>query len=81
MPTLAELIGQGHDIACVYAQPPRPKGRGLGSEPSPVHALALAHGIAVRIARVTLKAARRRTAGRCSPRFERSMRPSSSPMA
>ena len=26
VPTLAELIGQGHDIACVYSQPPRPKG-------------------------------------------------------
>jgi len=48
VPTLAELIGQGHDIACVYSQPPRPKGRGLGTEPSPVHALALAHKIPVR---------------------------------
>jgi methionyl-tRNA formyltransferase len=48
VPTLVELIGQGHDIACVYSQPPRPKGRGLGTEPSPVHALALAHKIAVR---------------------------------
>jgi methionyl-tRNA formyltransferase len=48
VPTLVELIGQGHDIACVYAQPPRPKGRGLGTEPSAVHAVALAHGIAVR---------------------------------
>jgi methionyl-tRNA formyltransferase len=48
VPTLVELIGQGHDIACVYAQPPRPKGRGLGTEPSPVHAVALAHGIEVR---------------------------------
>ncbi|HEX4302629.1 MAG TPA: methionyl-tRNA formyltransferase [Rhizomicrobium sp.] len=48
VPTLAALIGQGHDIACVYSQPPRPKGRGLGTEPSPVHALALAHQIEVR---------------------------------
>src|SRR5476651_604740 len=48
VPTLVELIGQGHEIACVYSQPPRPKGRGLGTEPSPVHALALAHKIAVR---------------------------------
>jgi methionyl-tRNA formyltransferase len=48
VPTLVELIGQGHDIACVYSQPPRPKGRGLGTEPSPVHALALTHKIAVR---------------------------------
>jgi len=48
VPTLVELIGQGHDIAYVYSQPPRPKGRGLETEPSPVHALALQHGIAVR---------------------------------
>lgn len=48
VPTLAALIGRGHDIACVYSQPPRPKGRGLGTEPSPVHALALAHKIPVR---------------------------------
>jgi len=54
VPTLAELIGQGHDIACVYSQPPRPKGRGLETEPSPVHALALKHKIAVRTP-VTLK--------------------------
>src|SRR5882724_2940962 len=54
VPTLIELIGQGHEIVCVYAQPPRPKGRGLGSEPSPVHALALAQKIAVRTP-VTLK--------------------------
>jgi methionyl-tRNA formyltransferase len=48
VPTLAELIAQGHDIACVYSQPPRPKGRGLETDPSPVHKLALAHKIAVR---------------------------------
>src|SRR6201995_4821360 len=48
VPPLAGLVAQGHDIACVYSQPPRPKGRGLGTEPSPVHALALAHNIPVR---------------------------------
>jgi len=48
VPTLAELIAAGHDIACVYSQPPRPKGRGYETEPSPVHALALKHKIAVR---------------------------------
>ena len=35
VPTLAELIAQGHDIAAVYSQPPRPKGRGLETEPGP----------------------------------------------
>jgi methionyl-tRNA formyltransferase len=48
VPTLAELLAQGHDIACVYSQPPRPKGRGLESEPSPVHKFALASQLAVR---------------------------------
>ena len=27
-PALAELIGEAHDIACVYTRAPRPKGRG-----------------------------------------------------
>src|SRR5256885_4429084 len=48
VPTLAELIAQGHDIAAVYTQPSRPKGRGLGTEPSPVAKLAQTHGLAVR---------------------------------
>lgn len=48
VPTLVELIGQGHDIAAVYSQPPRPKGRGLAPEPSPVAKLAAAHGLTVR---------------------------------
>jgi methionyl-tRNA formyltransferase len=47
VPTLAELIGQGHDIAAVYTQPPRPKGRGLAAEPSPVSKFASAHGLDV----------------------------------
>ncbi|MDE2266970.1 MAG: methionyl-tRNA formyltransferase [Alphaproteobacteria bacterium] len=48
VPMLAELIAQGHDIAAVYSQPPRPKGRGLAEEPSPVAGLAATHGLEVR---------------------------------
>jgi methionyl-tRNA formyltransferase len=48
VPTLAELVGQGHDIACVYSQPARPKGRGMTLEPGPVHAFAEKHGLEVR---------------------------------
>jgi len=48
VPTLAELMGQGHDIVCVYTRAPRPKGRGLAEEPSPVHKLAATAGIEVR---------------------------------
>jgi len=54
VPTLAELAARGHDIACVYSQPPRPKGRGLDAQPSPVHEFALASKLAVRTP-VTLK--------------------------
>lgn len=56
VPTLSELIGQGHDIAAVYTQPPRPKGRGLGSELSPIARLAALHGLALRTP-VSLKSA------------------------
>ncbi|HEY4077080.1 MAG TPA: methionyl-tRNA formyltransferase [Rhizomicrobium sp.] len=48
VPTLAELIAQGHDIAAVYSQPPRPKGRGMGLEPGPVHKFAQSAGLEVR---------------------------------
>src|SRR3954469_1851890 len=47
-PTLAELIAQGHHIARVYSQPPRPKGRGMALEPGPVHKFALKAGLDVR---------------------------------
>jgi methionyl-tRNA formyltransferase len=45
---LARLIADGHDIACVYSQPPAPRGRGQTVRPSPVEALARAHKIPVR---------------------------------
>ncbi|MEE8444339.1 MAG: methionyl-tRNA formyltransferase [Alphaproteobacteria bacterium] len=48
VPALGALIAAGHDIACVYSQPPRPAGRGQRARPSPVHAAAEARGIAVR---------------------------------
>jgi methionyl-tRNA formyltransferase len=47
VPTLAELIAQGHDIAAVYSQPPRPKGRGMALEPGPVHKFAESAGLTV----------------------------------
>ncbi|HWE99786.1 MAG TPA: methionyl-tRNA formyltransferase [Caulobacteraceae bacterium] len=48
VPTLAALIEAGHEIACVYSQPPAPRGRGHALRPSPVHAFAAARGIPVR---------------------------------
>lgn len=48
VPLLAELIAEGHEIAAVYSQPARPKGRGYQEEPTPVAKLALSHGLDVR---------------------------------
>jgi len=46
--TLRALIAAGHDVVCVYAQPPRPAGRGQKERLCPVHAEAQAHDISVR---------------------------------
>lgn len=54
--TLKALIDAGHEIACVYAQPPRASGRGLQLRPNPVHTFAEAKGIEVRTP-LSLKAA------------------------
>src|SRR6056297_3549979 len=51
VPVLAALAEAGHEIACVYSQPPRPAGRGKKLRPTPVHQWAQARGIAVRTPR------------------------------
>jgi methionyl-tRNA formyltransferase len=48
LPTLAALIAAGHQIVCVYSQPPKPAGRGKTLRPTPVHAFAEEHDIEVR---------------------------------
>jgi methionyl-tRNA formyltransferase len=49
VPTLEALHAAGHEIACVYSQPPRPAGRrGLELTKSPVHLCAEELGIEVR---------------------------------
>lgn len=45
---LAELVAAGHEIVCVYSQPPAPRGRGQDLKPSPVHAFAESLGLPVR---------------------------------
>lgn len=45
---LAALIDAGHDVVCVYSQPPRKSGRGQKVNLTPVHAYAEKHGIEVR---------------------------------
>ncbi|OHC75155.1 MAG: methionyl-tRNA formyltransferase [Rhodospirillales bacterium RIFCSPLOWO2_12_FULL_58_28] len=47
VPALAALSDAGHDIACVYSQPPRPAGRGHKERPSAVHAFAESGGLPV----------------------------------
>ena len=53
---LAALVAAGHEIACVYSQPPRPSGRGKKLTPTPVHAWAEAHGLEVRTPKSLKKA-------------------------
>jgi methionyl-tRNA formyltransferase len=45
---LRRIVAAGHEVACVYSQPPAPRGRGQALRPSPVHAFALERGLAVR---------------------------------
>ena len=40
LPCLEALAAAGHEIACVYTQPPRPAGRGHKPRPSPIQTLA-----------------------------------------
>ncbi len=48
VPALVALHDAGHDVACVYTQPPRPAGRGKKLRPSPVQAKAEELGLPVR---------------------------------
>lgn len=47
VPSLEALLMRGHEIAAVYTQPDKPKGRGHKLLPPPVKALALERGIPV----------------------------------
>jgi methionyl-tRNA formyltransferase len=48
IPALRALVAAGHDIAAVYAQPPKPAGRGQRETPCPVHRVAQGLGLNVR---------------------------------
>lgn len=56
VPALDALIGAGHEVVCVYCQPPRPAGRGRKPRSVPVQARADALGLPVRTP-ASLKAA------------------------
>ena len=48
VPALRALVEAGHKVVAVYAQPPKPAGRGQKHQPCPVHAAALELGLNVR---------------------------------
>ncbi len=48
VPTLDAIVAAGHDVPCVYTQPPRPANRGKRDTPSPVQLRAQALGLPVR---------------------------------
>jgi methionyl-tRNA formyltransferase len=54
VPSLDALVEAGHEIACVYTQPPRPSGRGKSERKTAVHGRAEELGLQVRFPR-TLK--------------------------
>jgi methionyl-tRNA formyltransferase len=45
---LKALLEAGHEIVCLYAQPPRPAGRGQKEKPCPVHAYGIEQGLKIR---------------------------------
>lgn len=47
VPTLTEIVGQGHEVVCVYTRAPAPAGRGMELRPSPVQRTAERFGIPV----------------------------------
>jgi methionyl-tRNA formyltransferase len=47
VPTLIELAARGHDIAAVYTRAPKPAGRGMALQPSPVEREAQRLGLPV----------------------------------
>jgi methionyl-tRNA formyltransferase len=48
VPSLDALVDSGHEVVCVYTQPPRPAGRGKGERKTAVHERADELGIEVR---------------------------------
>src|ERR1700741_608701 len=47
VPTLAEIVGRGHEVAAVYTRAPKRAGRGMAPTPSPVERAAAQFGLPV----------------------------------
>lgn len=54
VPTLTEIVGAGHNVAAVYTRPPRPAGRGMAPQETPVALQARRFGLPV-LAPATLR--------------------------
>jgi len=48
VPSLAAILGAGHELAAVYSQPAAARGRGQSLKPSPIQAFAEAAGLSTR---------------------------------
>jgi methionyl-tRNA formyltransferase len=47
VPTLCEIVGRGHEVVAVYTRGPKPAGRGMALQPSPVEREARRFGLPV----------------------------------
>src|SRR5437868_8982593 len=47
VPTLAEIVGHGFDVAAVYTRAPKPAGRGMDLQPTPIEREARRFGLPV----------------------------------
>jgi methionyl-tRNA formyltransferase len=47
VPTLTEIVGQGHEVVAIYTRAPKAAGRGMAERKTPVHELAERFGLPV----------------------------------
>jgi methionyl-tRNA formyltransferase len=47
VPTLCEIVGRGHEVVAVYTRAPKPAGRGMALQPSPIEREARRFGLPV----------------------------------
>jgi methionyl-tRNA formyltransferase len=47
LPTFVEIVGRGHDVVAVYARAPKPAGRGMDLQPTPIEREARRFGLPV----------------------------------
>lgn len=64
VPTLLTLADHGHEIAAVYTRAPKPAGRGMKLQPTPVEQAARQLGIPVLTRRHSERRTRKRNSGR-----------------